>query len=230
MALKFTTTDRVALERGINMMIYSKAGVGKTTLAATASDSIILSTEDGLLSLKDHCIPTIEITKFGEIKEAVAWLKGSSEAKQFRTVSIDSITDMGETVITYYKGLFKDPRQAYGELITKMHATIKSFLDIKEKNIVMIAKEERFKDEVSGNFFYGPAMPGQRLPQDLPYLYDEVFHLEIGTTDKGNTYRFLRTQPNDQYDAKDRSGALDVIERPHLDYIFNKIKSSVKKD
>lgn len=229
MALKFTTTRKSAQERGINVMVYSKSGVGKTTLAATAKDNIILSSENGLLSLGDHDIPAIEITKFADIKESYEWVASSKEAAQFQTVTLDSITDIGEMVITYYKGLYKDPRQAYGELVIKVHDTIKKFLDLSSKNIYMIAKEARFKDEVTGGFFYGPAMPGQRLPQDLPYLYDEVFHLEIGMTDSGKKYRFLRTQPDDQYDAKDRSGALDEVERPHLDHVFNKIKTRLKK-
>ena len=35
--------------------------------------------------------------------------------------------------------------------------------------------------------------------------------------------RFLQTQPDMQYVAKDRSGALDALEPPHLGYLLNKI-------
>ena len=66
-------------------------------------------------------------------------------------------------------------------------------------------------------------MPGSRLGTELPYLFDEVFQLRIGKQSDGKEYRFLRTRPDIQNEAKDRSGALDEMEPPDLNHIFGKI-------
>jgi hypothetical protein len=71
-------------------------------------------------------------------------------------------------------------------------------------------------DEFTGMLKYGVAMPGAQLGGKLPYFFDEVFRLGIGKTPDGQSFRFLQTQPDNQHDSKDRSGALDAMEYPHL--------------
>lgn len=223
MALKFTTTDQAAQLHGVKMLIYGVSGVGKTTLCATAPQPIILSAEAGLLSLRKFQIPVIEIRTVDDLTEAHRWCQQAAEARQFSTVCIDSITEIGEVVLTNAKRQVKDPRQAYGELIEKMMTTIKAFRDLQGKHIYMAAKAEPVKDEMTGVVRYMASMPGSKLGPQLPYLFDEVFRLGINKTPQGEQYRFLQTQPDLQYDAKDRSGALDPIEPPDLNHVISKI-------
>jgi len=223
MALKFTTSREAAKINGIKCLVYGRAGVGKTTLCATAPNPIILSAESGLLSLRNLDIPVIEITTIADLQEAFSWCEAKASSNGFQTVCLDSITEIAEKVLAHAKGQVKDPRQAYGELIEKMNMTIKSFRDLKGLNVYMAAKEERSKDEGTGIILAGPSMPGAKLGTQLPYLFDEVFNLNIAKDGEGNTYRYLRTQPDLQYDAKDRSGSLAEIEAPDLTHVFNKI-------
>lgn len=225
MAIKLISTRDAALLQGVKCMVYGKAGAGKTRLCATAPSPVIISAEAGMLSLKDYNLPVIEITDITSLIEAHAWALGSAEAKQFASVCIDSVSEIGEVVLANAKKQVKDPRQAYGEMIEKMSETIRAFRDLKGKHVVMTAKQERIKDESTGLTLYAPSMPGNKLAQALPYFFDEVFHLDIGqTTDTPPTkYRYLRTSADFQYDAKDRSGCLDAIERPDLSYIIKKI-------
>lgn len=223
MALKFTTTDQAAQLHGVKMMIYGTSGVGKTTLCATAPQPIILSAEAGLLSLRKFQIPVIEIRTVDDLTEAHRWCQQAAEARQFATVCIDSITEIGEVVLANAKRQVKDPRQAYGELIEKMMITIKAFRDLQGKHVYMAAKAEPVKDEMTGVVRYMASMPGSKLGPQLPYLFDEVFRLGINKTPQGEQYRFLQTQPDLQYDAKDRSGALEPIEPPDLNHVISKI-------
>ena len=223
MALQFTTTDRAAVSQGVKCLIYGKAGAGKTWLTRTAPSPIILSAESGVLSLRDVSIPMIQIRNVQDLTEAHQWALNSAEARQFSTLYLDSISEIGEVVLANAKALVKDPRQAYGELIEKMLSTIKAFRDLPGKNVVMAAKQEPNKDEMTGIVTYGPSMPGSKLGPQLPYLFDEVFRIAVNKTPQGVEYRFLQTHADLQYDGKDRSGALDPIERPDLSYIFSKI-------
>jgi len=223
MALTFTTTDRASYENGIKSLIYGESGSGKTTLCGTAPDPIILSAEAGLLALRRKSIPVIEIKTMTDLEEAYLWLLKAKEAEQFQTACLDSLSEIGEVVLATEIRRAKDPRQAYGELITKMTQLIRSFRDLPRKHVVMLAKVEPFKDEMTGIVKYGPSMPGNKLSPQLPYFFDQVYRLGVAKTPEGKPYRFIQTELDLQHVAKDRSGSLAAIEPPDLTHIFNKI-------
>ena len=221
----------MALEMTIGFVAVAAAAFNLRSakfLASTAPDPLMLSAEAGVLSLRHHDITMLEIATIQDLVDAHAWLEGSAEARQtYQTIFIDSISEIGEVVLANAKKQVKDPRQAYGELIEKMMMLIRAFRDLSGFNVVMIAKQEPVKDEMTGVVVYSPSMPGVKLGNQLPYLFDEVFRLGIGKTKEGVEYRFLQTQPDMQYEAKDRSGALDAIEQPDLTHIFNKIRGDI---
>jgi len=223
MALNFTTTDRAAQLNGVKVLVYGQAGAGKTVLASTAPAPFLISAEGGELSLRNVQIPMVKITTVDDLRDVYAWCERSSEAKQFQTICIDSLSEIAEVVLNNAKRQVKDPRQAYGELIEKMESTIRLFRDLPGRNVYMSAKMEPTKDELTGVVKYGPAMPGSKLGAKLPYFFDEVFRLGINKTPQGESYRFLQTQPDLQYEAKDRSGVLAPVEPPHLTQLFSKI-------
>ena len=67
-------------------------------------------------------------------------------------------------------------------------------------------------------------MPGNKLTQKLPYLFDEVLYLGVKTDPATNqTWRYIQTQPDFQVAAKDRSGKLAFMEPPHLGKLIDKI-------
>ncbi|AIM40603.1 ATPase [Vibrio phage VpKK5] len=241
MAIQLVSSQQLSVNHGVKCMVYARAGTGKTVLTATCPSPVLISAESGLLSLSKanlermfgvgnpsicYNIPVIEVKTIEDLIEAELWCRTSHEARQFQTIALDSATEIAEVVLANAKKQVKDPRQAYGELIDKMNTTLKAFRDIKGKNVYMSAKEERAKDEQSGMTLGMPMMPGSKLGGQVPYLFDEVFHLGIGKDNEGNKFRYLRTQPDMMNDAKDRSGALNEIEVPHLGQIFAKIAGS----
>lgn len=223
MPLQWSTTDQESVNAGCKILVYSESGMGKTTLCGTAPNPVILSAEAGLLPLKRLRIPVIKIKTVNDLTEAHKWLISSVEAQQFATVCIDSISEIAEVVLQNAKPQVKDPRQAYGEMIDKMSMVIRSFRDIHGKHVYMAAKAEPIKDEMSGALKYGPSMPGRQLGPQLPYFFDEVFALRIGRTQDGTLFRYLQTQPDLQYIAKERSGELAMMEIPDLNVVFTKM-------
>jgi hypothetical protein len=224
MALQFTTTDRITQDAGIKVMVYGGAGVGKTVLCSTAPTPIILSAEAGLLSLASVSIPVIVISTMADLGEIYRWLTESHEAKPFETICLDSISEIAEKVLVNSKALAKDPRQAYGDMAEKLIALVKAYRDIQNKNVYFSAKMEKDKDELTGMTLWQPSAPGKQISSQLPYLFDEVFRMGAAKDQQNVEYRFLQTQPDMQYVAKDRSGKLASIEPPNLTTIFNKIK------
>lgn len=237
--LEFTTASREAVSSGVKCLIYGGSGMGKTVLNATAPRPVLISAESGALSLSPqnlkrlfgenaqgitYDMPIIKVRDVAGLVDAHRWCASSNEAKAFDTIGLDSISEIMEVILNNAKRQVKDPRQAYGELIEKGQNLIREFRDIPEKNVVISAKMEPMKDELTGVVRYGPSVPGSKLGPSLPYFFDEVFRLGVNKDQQGNPYRFLQTQPDLQYEAKDRSGALASVEYPHLGAIFAKIQ------
>ena len=238
MALEFGTTATATADHAVKLMVYGGPGMGKTMLCATAPRPIILSAESGLLSLSKqniervygvntpgicYDIPFIQIRTVEDLMQAFSLVANDPSCANFKTICLDSITEIAETLLANAKKTVKDPRQAYGELIEKMTMTVKAFRDLPGRHIYVAAKMEPSKDEVTGLTTFGPAMPGQKMGPQLPYLFDEVFRLGVNKDGQGNPYRFFQTGPDLQYTAKDRSGILAPVENPNLAYIFHKI-------
>lgn len=219
MAIKLTTTK----EAGdfAKVLVYGRAGVGKTRLIKTAPSPIIISTESGLLSLRKWKIPVIEVETFADMLEAYE-IATSKKCKEYKTIAIDSLSDIAESILVELKGKNKDPRKAYGELADLVTTIIRKFRDIKNKHVYVTTKQKRVEAEEGGELYF-PSMPGTNLLQNIPYFFDEVLSLQIVKDKNDKQKRILQCQPDYQYDAKDRSGNLEMYEKPDLSYIFNKI-------
>lgn len=229
MALKWTTTDQASEDHGKKMIVYGESGSGKTTLLGTLdpATTVILSAENGLLALRSKKIAAIKIESVEDLTEAFRWLQ-TPEASVIKNVGLDSISEIGEVVLANAKKLVKDPRQAYGELIEKMTILIKGFRDLPGKNVIFLAKLERFKDDVTGIVTCGPFMPGTKLGPQIPYLFDEVFKLDVATDPATKaSYRFLQTAKDSQNVCKDRSGTLEMYEAADLNHILTKMSQPI---
>lgn len=226
MSIRFTTTSEASINNGLKMTVYGVSGAGKTTLCGTwGMPSVIISAEAGLLSLKHLDIPVIEIANDDDLLEAYRFLNESSDAKQFEAVSIDSLSEIAEIVLASEKQANRDVRAAYGALSDKMTKIIRAFRDLPCKHVLFTAKLDKIKDEMTGSILYAPSMPGQKLGQALPYFTDEVFALRVEKDNEGNIQRWLQTQPDYQWSAKDRSNSLNPFEEPNLEKIVSKILS-----
>lgn len=223
MPITLISTASLSNQHGVKVCCFGKAGVGKTMLCATAPAPVILSAERGLLSLRKYNLPAIEIFNLWDLQQAYTWAMQSQEAKQFHTICLDSITEIAEVILGSEKDKAKDPRKTYGETQTQILALLRNFRDMPNKHVYFIGKQQRQKDEATGAFINTVMMPGQVLPQAIPYFFDEIFQLIVGKDNQGQEFRALRTRPDHYNDAKDRSGTLDEWERPDLSHIFNKI-------
>ena len=188
---------------GIKVLVYGPAGAGKTSLCATTGGNpLIISAEGGLLSLRHHDIPFIEVSDIASLNEAYDFVSTSPDAAQFDWICLDSISEIAEVVLSKEKELTKDPRQAYGALMDKMGTVIRQFRDLAGKNVYFSCKQERIKDELTGAMLYGPSLPGAKLAQSIPYLFDEVFALRVENDQEGKPQRWLQTSSDAAYSRK----------------------------
>ena len=221
MAVTVKTTGEFS-SNGVKMLVYGNAGSGKTSLCRTLPAPIILSAEGGLLSIQDADLPYIEINSMDSLKEAYEWITSSTEAAQFQSVALDSISEIGEVVLNHEKKIAKDPRQAYGAMQEQLGDIIRAFRDLPNRHVYFTAKCEKATDE-TGKILYSPAMPGNKTGQSLPYFFDQVMALRVERDSEGVTQRALMCDTDGLWQAKDRSGKLSAWEAPDLGAIIEKI-------
>tara|TARA_R110000824_G_scaffold125984_3_gene285314 strand:+ start:1001 stop:1684 length:684 start_codon:yes stop_codon:yes gene_type:complete len=208
----------------IKVLCTGDAGVGKTRMVRTTGcipDTVVISAEGGLLSLRDTPLTAIECSSKDDVLEAYRWVCESDEARGIQWVCVDSISEIAEQVLSHERTQSKDPRRAYGELAIVMDRLIKSFRDL-DKHIYMTCKTERVQTEQG--LLWVPSLPGQKLGNSLPYLFDEVFQLCCAKDEEsGAIKRWLQCHNDGTRLCKDRSGALDMFEPPSLAHILQKI-------
>ena len=224
MAINLKTTATIA-SSGVKVLVYGQAGSGKTTLIRTAPSPLILSAEAGLLSLAGTDIPYVEIHSLAELSEVGAWIAQNQEATQYRTICLDSISEIAEVCLSEAKATLKDGRAAYGEMADQMSKVIRAYRDLPGRNVYFTAKMDKSESDTGARLF-APSMPGKTLTQQLPYFFDEMLALRLVSDAEGNTGRALMCAPDTMWTAKDRSARLAAWEPADLGKLFDKIAGS----
>jgi hypothetical protein len=211
-------------------------------LAATLPNPVILSAESGLLSLSrqnlerifgvntpgiTYNIPYRPIRSKADFVEAYHYFANPAYGarQHVSSIVVDSASEIAELLLTNAKAMNKDGRMAFGVMIEELVQLMKLFRDLPGYNVYMTAKTELLKGS-DGMLRWMPMMPGQKAGPALPYLFDEVFYLGVARTPEGKKYRYLLTDRDERYEAKDRSGMLDEYERPDLSNIIRKISGA----
>lgn len=224
MAIKFINPSEAVQKQGLKMLVYGPAGAGKTVLCATAKEpTLIISAEAGLLSIKDapNSVQIAEVKSRRDVEEVLNFLKTEGPPPW---VCIDSISEVAETVLAEELEINKKMQmKAYGELNKVMTDLIKGFRDLPNANVLMTCKQARAKDDSAGQMLYEPGMPGQKLGAAIPHYFDLVCAMRIFKNNDGDLEHWLQCNRDEQYDAKDRSGRLDLFEQPSLASIKAKI-------
>lgn len=214
--------------RSPKFLVYGGSGVGKTTLIASLRGKIlILSAEAGLLSLDgaDVDADVVEVQTMDALRAVYSELRGTDHG--YAWVVLDSVSEIAEVVLSHEKAKTKDPRQAYGALQDETVKIMRAFRDL-SVGVYFTAKLNAVKDEATGRVSYGIGMPGSKLGEAIPYLFDEVFRMVVIDEDDGNGgkvgVRYLMTATDGKSVAKDRSGRLAQWEIADLGAIVDKIK------
>lgn len=213
MGITITTLDEAIGDNDPKIILYSDAGIGKTTMAGTLPGRVlILSAEDGLRSLKlfpkseRKRIDVAEVKDTGDLKDAYNKLQAGTISYDW--VVIDSISEIAEMMLREYKAKDKDPRQSYGKVDDHIVGMLTDFRDL-SCGVLFLAKEHVIKRQIGETEidYHGLLLPGQRLTTNVPHLVDNVWRL-IAKGEK----RFIITKNDGRSRAKSRDGLDAVID------------------
>lgn len=217
------TTKEAGIVQGVNILLYGRAGIGKTYSIASCPDPVIISTEGGLLSLQGKDIPYVVVKSSQELREAYKWLRESDEAKKFKTVAIDSISEVSDQALIESKERLGKQASDPAELYPHHRATVLPILTAFRSlpiHFVATAREQakRLKREI----LTAPAVVGTKLSDDLPYVFDLVLHYTLDGDDK----RVVYTDSTCGNIAKDRTGLLPAQIRD-TDKVLGKVINKI---
>ena len=226
---------------GVKMLIYGGAGTGKTRSVLTTPRPVLLAVEPGLLSLQGENVPVFDVhtnitptmgdverlnKKLSNIVEFFEWLEKSSEARNFDTVYIDSISEISTLVLEMELQKAKDPRQAYGAMADKVLKWVRLLHAMPNKHIAMLCKQEMIN---SNNInYYQPSFEGQKLFKEVTHLFDEIFRFQpkrFKMQTGFQEFMVCSTKNMQDYLARDKSGKLAEDELQDIGAIINKIMS-----
>lgn len=203
----------------INALIYGESGVGKTVLASTLKDdTLIISLESGLLSLKKHKIDYVEVKNLEELR---LYLSEAQKSK-YSNIYIDSLSSVSDLFFDHGKEKYPEDRQTmklYGHQLEMMTKFIRYCRDL-DKNVFFTALEKTTVDEI-GRRFKIPDLHGS-ISVKAPQYFDFVFNYQIITKDKEEK-RVLVTSKTEKSICKDRSGMLAKYSPPNLQQIINQV-------
>jgi hypothetical protein len=193
-------------------MILGDTNNGKTTLALSAPDPVLIDFENGITRVsKQWQTVSMQCKNFGDFLDFL----NSKEIKQFKTIVIDPIGEMADQIKAYVINkdpkLSKDGRKlfpAIGNEFKNVWTILKnnglSILFVSHTEEVMKNDVESLKIRCEGSF----------IKNFLPTQMDFVAILRR-RDNKGKTERFLDFQKNETFTfAKRFEGLEDIIEVP----------------
>lgn len=190
---KFKPVDHM-----IKALIYGPAGCGKTVFGGSAQDAIFASAEGGLLSIADKEPSYVEIKSIKDLQDLYVYLK--NEDHGFRTIIIDSITEINEIIkLEIEKETGHSMQlQDWGTLSKKIRSIFRNFRDL-PMNVVFIAQEQYITDEDKIKKI-APSLNG-KAATEIAYFMDIVGYVNV----EADGTRWIETKTNKRLLTKDRS-------------------------
>lgn len=229
----------------LSLVVHGESGVGKSWLGdTTPAPRLVLDAEGGsrFTNSRKYRVPdgkgwdgksappvwdgtwdTCAVTTrdFATIATVFQWL--ASGQHPFRSVTLDSLTEIQKRCLDAVAGVNQPTQQDWGELLRKMEKLVRDFRDLtlhptKPLEAVVIicvtsTKEGRAKPHVQG-----------QLAVTLPYFVDVVGYLFVQADEHNQPVRRLAVQPLGPYDAKDRTNRLGlVVDHPNVETMLARV-------
>ena len=202
-----------------NILLYGLAGAGKTPLAASVPNPIIISSEPGLKSLQQYKLPYVVARDYKEAMEAYRWVITT----KYESVFFDSISALSENILIAEKKKSPDPRKFSPATLALTIEVVLSYLSIRNKHVIMTCKATEVKDQITGVTTAEPFAVVPKLGPQLPYHFDDVLYLSRHRNNEtGAEYAALRCRTNDYCMARNRAGLLDLWEPADIGHVIRK--------
>lgn len=218
---------------GLSVLLHGFAGGGKSTLAGTApGPRLVLDAEGGANWLQGPKLYWTDLAKLPEgditpdttvivnvttvtvLEQALQWL--TRGAHPFKSVVLDSLSEMQKRFIDRIAGTNQMQQQQWGELLRTLEKTVRDLKDLKVHPnypldaIVMVCGSQKKEGEP-----VGPQLQGA-LANSIPFFFDLVGFAQLAYDESGQLVQTVQILPLNDIIAKDRTGILSRTYGPFL--------------
>ena len=205
--------SELEVKQTLTALIYGQPGAGKSTLACSAPNPVMLDFDGGATRINGaHQVPTVQVRKWEDVGDAIEEIKAANE---FKTIIIDTVGKMMMFMEEYIKRTNAKMRNYDGSLTLKGYGLRKQmFLNfIKETsvmgmNIIFVGHE--IEQKRGDDTIIRPEIGGSST-NDLMKELDLVGYVE--TIGQSRTISF---DPRDKYYAKNTCNMAGIIKLPVL--------------
>lgn len=231
-------------EEALGILVHGPAGAGKTTLAMTGLRPILLMDAERasrfiqLRKIKwdpltqappvydgSWDVAVVKTRDWPTAQKTLEWLRSGQHP--FRTVAVDSISEIQIKAQEAINGRGEMKTQHWGKLLQNMGSFLRDLRDItdEEDNSLQILCLISTSKDYDGTF--KPYLQGS-IASQVPYLFDMTAYLYVNQAadDQGvvGDHRFLFTGNHPQYEAKSRvPGVPPTIQDPNLSNLMYSI-------
>lgn len=234
----------------LNILIHADSGHGKSWLAATAPGPILYIDVEGrsdyirgnkvkwdpkkdIPAESDNAdiITVVDLQKYQAMELVMQWL--SSGKHPFKSVVIDSITELQERMMDSLVGAELPQQEHWGALLREMKRLIIRLKDLRRhpKNPILALVLVTGTQEKNNK--QRALLQGQ-LATKIAYLVDVIGYLVRSVTD-GTEIRKLYIKPYGPYEAKDNTDILSrhygaVIDDPNISEMVRVLNQQTEKE
>lgn len=207
----------------LTLVVHGESGAGKSWLGDTApAPRLILDAEGGTKwtpSKKSVWVPSkgekpptdpeettvVPVKDFQTLGNVYQWLQSGQH--QFRSVVMDSLTEIQKRCLDNIVGTNAADQRAWGELLRKMEGLVRAYRDLTMNNGKSLANVTFLCGTQMKDGTLRPHLQGQ-LGLTLPYYVDVLGYLGLARNEDGDIVRKLLVAPLPGFAAKDRTGRL----------------------
>lgn len=197
----------------LTALIYGQPGAGKSTLACSAPNPVMLDFDGGATRINGaHQVPTVQVKKWEEVNEALAEIKESGE---YESIIIDTVGKMMMYLEDYIKRNNPKMKNYDGSLSLKGYGLRKNMFlnfikDVSVMNMNIIFVGHEIEQKRGDDTIIRPEIGGSST-NDLMKELDLVGYVE--TIGQSRTISF---DPCDKYYAKNTCNMGGIIKLPVL--------------
>ena len=200
-------------------MIYGQPGIGKTTLALSFPNAVLIDTDGGIHRVSPlHRVATLQVSQYRQILN----LLKSEELNSFETIVIDTVGKLIDYIIEYVKGDKGNATTHSGDLsqkgwgyVSKEFKNFFSQVEAKRKNIILVAHEAEEKQ--GDSLIKRPSIAGGAR-KILPEMMEFIGYMYASNNGAART---LCLNPTEDFYAKNGLGIDSVFNVPNPDDINN---------
>lgn len=222
-----------------NMLIHGVSGVGKTSLAATASQVddmspvLYVDFESGTLPVRDWGNPAnitvVHCDKWVDCANLCDNIARNLAEFPYKTVVFDTLDKCQELILAHYEAVSNDTWTKWRAVYDSLLKAISVFLDSTDISFIAITHSARENNEVTGETFIAPSFEGQKSGQRIPALFNFVGYMEWANVDNGDgeeiTVPVLYTRKPNVVTKQQSRGFPPAMGNPSMTKIHNYITS-----